>query len=451
LGAALVLAPPAALLCDSAIAAVQGWRPEGTIEHGALFGAGAWLLIALIFLARPGVRKLVGMLGLNMLVLAIAATVAWGMLEAGAAWTSARLSAEAAFHTRGPSLNQLFQPAPAHITGIEGASRYATGEDGIRAPFSPAPRHTRRVLCVGGSTTECTYLDDYETWPALVMNFINDDRSDDQVWVGNVGISGFSTREHLLFVRTSPLLDGMHAIIVQAGINDLWRFLAGESLRIDYARFAPEQARAAESTQLPLPRRPLWTRSRVIQLYHDLLRIRAHQDKTDPVSIEGDAGEEYGLRRERRAKAEITEELPALDRGRRRFAMNIEAIAMAAKERGLEVLFTTQPVLWAKGLEPDIAERAWFGWLDDKRYLSLEALRQGMDAYNATLRDTCAKIGVPCVDLSALHGDPDYFYDDCHFTEAGAEAVAERVAPGLIRLLGLTPADAQAARGTANP
>ena len=451
LGAAVVVALPVAVLADSAIALAQGWRPIGAIEHGVLVGAGLWLGVALVFLARPGVRKLVGMIGLNLLLLAGAGIVAWGLLEAGAARTVARLSAAAAFHTRGPNLNQLFQPDPSYITGIEGPSRYTTDEFGIRAPVTPAPRHTRRVLCVGGSTTECTYLDDYETWPALVMNRINDNRDDNQVWIGNVGISGYATREHLIFVRTSPLLDGIDALVFQTGVNDLWRFLADENLIIDYARFAPGQSQTAETAQLPLPRRPIWTRSYVIQLYHDLRRLNAHQNSIDPATVEGDAGAEYAIRRERRADAEKEAELPDLQRGRRRYGMNIRDLVEAAGERGLKVLITTQPVLWAKGLDEEVAARTWFGWLPDGQYLTLDALREGINAYNATLRETCAELGVPCVDLSALSGNPDYFYDDCHFTEAGAEAVADRVAPALTRLLGLEAEAAPALPETTNP
>jgi len=58
-----------------------------------------------------------------------------------------------------------------------------------------------------------------------------------------------------------------------------------------------------------------------------------------------------------------------------------------------------------------------------------------MDQYNAALLDTCAKRGVPCVDLVPLNGNPEWFYDDCHFTEAGAVRVAGRIAPALADLL----------------
>jgi lysophospholipase L1-like esterase len=36
------------------------------------------------------------------------------------------------------------------------------------------------------------------------------------------------------------------------------------------------------------------------------------------------------------------------------------------------------------------------------------------------------------VDLDHLNSDPALFYDDCHFNEAGARAVAEAVAETLL-------------------
>ena len=47
-----------------------------------------------------------------------------------------------------------------------------------------------------------------------------------------------------------------------------------------------------------------------------------------------------------------------------------------------------------------------------------------MDAYNEALMTECTEMGVVCADLSSMNGNPDYFYDDCHFTESGATEVA---------------------------
>jgi len=75
----------------------------------------------------------------------------------------------------------------------------------------------------------------------------------------------------------------------------------------------------------------------------------------------------------------------------------------------------------------------WFGWLDDGTYLSLPSLRLAMDRYNAALLDVCFEMEAPCVDLSPMNGRVEFFYDDCHFNNAGAREVARILAEFLLR------------------
>src|SRR5207302_170735 len=84
-----------------------------------------------------------------------------------------------------------------------------------------------------------------------------------------------------------------------------------------------------------------------------------------------------------------------------------------------------RPVRWDR----DLAEREqallWFGRLGSGAYLSVARLREGMDGYNERLRAVCAQEGVEYVDLGSMNGRAEYFYDDCHFNEAGSR-VADR-------------------------
>src|SRR5437867_3747247 len=72
------------------------------------------------------------------------------------------------------------RPGPAMFTlqtdgiilpGIVGQTHFTTESHGLRYPREiavPKPSGTYRIFCVGGSTTECTYLDDEAAWPARV-------------------------------------------------------------------------------------------------------------------------------------------------------------------------------------------------------------------------------------------------------------------------------------------
>ena len=117
------------------------------------------------------------------------------------------------------------------------------------------------------------------------------------------------------------------------------------------------------------------------------------------------------------------------------FRANLERLAAIAEEQGVRLVLLTQPVLWGANLAPELDARCWYGWVGrppwegPEAYVSLAAMAEGMERYNAVLRAVAADRGLGLVDLAAeLSGDPEVFYDDCHFTERGAQRVAELVA-----------------------
>jgi lysophospholipase L1-like esterase len=417
---------PVLFLGDTFMTAIADWRPEGTIETVLFVALLCWLASSCLCLA-PGLRARLGGLWREFALVFVLTTLGWTALEFAAHNVEASLHPEKPVHTRGPNLHHVFHPDPDYLPGIEGESHFTTGPEGIRAAAPPA-RGQLRVLTLGGSTTECVYLDDTETWSALLAAPLG---GSEKVWIGNAGISGFDLKDHLQFVEESTALERAAALVVQPGINDLWRFLAKEVEAMDYRRFEEHPSTPdVVVPATPAPRRPLWTRSRVIQLYHTL-----RQESLLPEQREGIGGREYQIRREKRAAAEKTGELPPLTEGLALYRSRVEALIAASQRRAVPVVFTTQPVVWRADLSAEAETRCWFGWLPDGRYLTLAVLREAMDQYNEALKQVCAEQGVPCVDLSPLNGSEAYFYDDCHFTEAGAEAVAQLVGPVLRKVI----------------
>lgn len=419
-------------ITDTVVGEVLGWRPNGVVECVVLGGmlgltglvvAGCFVGPVYVVLSRWN-KELWLLLG--------ALAVAWALLEAGADRVDRMLRPEKQFHTRGPNMRWVFTPVAEYLPGIEGISRYTTDAQGIRQVSAP-DKADFRVLCVGGSTTECVYLDDQETWPSQLMNLLNvGDKP--PVWVGNVGISGFDTRDHIRFLEMSPLLKGIDGVMLQIGINDLWRYLANEEVLTRYDRFSEA---GFEGELVPRERkineawRPVWTRSRVIQLVHTL-----RLPKPKPETVEGAGGTEYQIRREKRVSAHITDQIPDLRRGLDEYTGRIQKIVTICRERSVAVLFATQPVLWRADLPAPLMQRCWFGWLEEGEYLSLAALRECMDRYNDVTRSVCKELNVPCADLSAMNGREEFFYDDCHFTERGAQEAGRLLAPEARKIMG---------------
>src|SRR5207248_11640050 len=131
------------------------------------------------------------------------------------------------FHTRRPRQHLIFRPDEAAYPGIMGVSHYTTNSLGLRGPEFHARETEYRILTIGGSTTECTYLDDSETWQSLLMQRLNQQGGRRKVLVVSAGISGYPTVNHLRFVAESPLMKQVDALVFLSGADDFSQFLRG--------------------------------------------------------------------------------------------------------------------------------------------------------------------------------------------------------------------------------
>ena len=405
-------AVPLTLLADAAVAAWLGWRPYGAVEHAVLALAALALAAVAAAVAVPGTRAALRAHWAEATLLCVSGAAAWLMAEVLVAKSSDAFQVKGLFHTRGPSIHKVFEPAPGVMPGVQGPARYTTDVTGVRTPGVDREGYPYHILCIGGSTTECVYLDDTETWPALLMQRLNEAYGENRVWVGNIGFSGFATLDHIRFLQSSKLLKDFDCVVIQPGVNDLYPVLAGEPLRVHINRNIHVQGA-----------RPLWARSNIIQFYHDLRR-------TVPIGagIESRDGAEYVTRRDKRRAAPIRDELPDLAPAIRAYQERLRTIVRLCREKSLRMLFVTQPVLWDAQMSDAAEALCWFGWLQDGAYLSTAKLRDAIDRYNAALIAVCKEMDTPCVDLSGMNGNEAFLYDDCHLTETGAREVAQLVA-----------------------
>ena len=98
-----------------------------------------------------------------------------------------------------PGLKVVFKPNPAILPGTMVPSRFSINSQGIRGD-EISPAHTYRLLAIGGSTTECLYLDDAKTWTQVLQDDLNETPSR-AAWVGNAGKSGLDTRHHIFYLQ----------------------------------------------------------------------------------------------------------------------------------------------------------------------------------------------------------------------------------------------------------
>lgn len=379
----------------------HGWRPAPGFERRVtafVLAAGlAWFAA----LALAPARRVVARRWSLLLFLSGLGLLTWAAFE--------QAIPTAPFHRRTPGIREVFKPDPRFVPGVSGDGRLSINELGVRGDPLPPRGEAHRILCVGGSTTEGLYLDDEETWSRLLQERLTKAWGR-PVWVGNAGISGYATTEHLPFLERFDALSEMDCVVVMAGFNDFALMTFAER----------GQVRRPWET-------PGWARSDLFKLAKSGL-----QPAAPGAPFQDPAGRWIEERREVRRAAPRVSTLPELGPSLQRFEQRLDALVALCEGHGVRTVLANQAVLWRGELPPAAEALLWIGWTRDRSaFYTAEALRGGMDAFNARVGEVAARRGVELVDISAVSGDLDSFYDDCHFTELGARRVAGLVAAQL--------------------
>jgi len=314
------------------------------------------------------------------------------------------------YYVWSPNIHTIFVPYPDAMPGVYGKSRFITNSKGIRGgEFSY--KHTYKILTIGGSTTECLYLDQPETWPHILEDILNSSLSNQKVWVGNVGKSGLNTRHHIIEMKylLSQYQD-IDTAIMMIGVNDLHARLNRD---INYDSFFIDR----EHSEYFLINRVF---DRYPENHHRRLhektavwnlieRIRSSYYGFNEKLIQDNAGRVYiAWRKHRREAREIRDTLPDMSSALDEYRRNINFIIDEAQKRSIRIILVTQPVLWRDKLPKELDDLLWFGGIGNfqaesgKIYYSAGALHNGIILYNEVLLEVCRERAVEYIDLASL-------------------------------------------------
>jgi hypothetical protein len=330
-----------------------------------------------------------------------------------------------------PGLAKTFYPDPEVLPGVQGPTRFVINSSGIRGDEFSASQHYR-IMTIGGSSTECLYLDERVAWPRALQTILDRARPDLRAWVGNLGKSGFNTRHHILQMQyLLPQLPHLDAIVVLVGINDMGlRLMMGDS-------YDPHFLERPEGRQHLMRRTflyyPLTLGDRLDTKNTAWWRLTAYL-KTSFFSeqIQDEAARKVAAQRKRRQQApEMVDTLPDLHPALGEYARNLNIMIDAGRDRYVRMVFVTQPSLWRDDLTDAEQHLLWAGGIGNyeeegaHRYYTARQLMRAMNLYNEKLLEVCRAREVECIDLAAaLPKNTTVFYDDCHFNENGSLKVA---------------------------
>ena len=299
-------------------------------------------------------------------------------------------------------------PTTVPLSGLDPVVIHRKNSLGMRGPEPPADLANRlSIITIGGSTTECFYLSDGKTWPDRLAILLAP--SFNGLWLDNAGLDGHSTFRHIVLMEDVIIKLRPKVVVFLVGVNDLARSEAmlpdlrniDSGLRISSPlAFVYCFTKKSEVAGLALAIYRSW-QARNMAVDHDFTTAAIKPQEAAPTETE--------------VAAELDKNQESIGGYRKR----LDRLIAVANEHAILPVFVTQP----SRARPMAGEPAPMSW-------------RVLDRYNDETRAVAAQRGVPLVDLArALPGDPAYYYDNYHFSIAGAEAVGRAVASTLCPLL----------------
>lgn len=266
-----------------------------------------------------------------------------------------------------------------------------------------------KIVTVGGSATECHFLNDDKTWPYLLGKALADSLG--RCWLNNAGFDGHSTYGHIILLNDHVKQLRPSAVVFLAGINDVEANsptfhdnLNTRGGKVGWRHYLFENS---EVLNVALTFFRGWRSQRFNNTTDELLVLDSV--RRQPLS--------EGVMRARLAAQE-----PFLAGYRSR----LEQLADTCLAWHILPVFLTQPDQFGAGRDPVTgADLELFPVDGPDAAMNGELLWEMLERYNDVVRSVCAERGLPMVDLARLMPKNSlYFYDMTHFTNQGAAEVS---------------------------
>ena len=270
---------------------------------------------------------------------------------------------------------------------------------GLRGP-EPNDSAKIKVICMGGSTTECMYLTDGKDWPNVLGDKLKVEFPD--LWLNNAGMDGQSSYGNLQMLKQYILKLKPNYIFLMAGLNDMeldtpshfdvnvspikraYNFLELPSTIVNIIR-------AGKAKQVGLNHQVYTNLSQLpkLKMTDDEMMARMQKEQTYLAAY----------------KQRITE------------------FAKLCKDNNIQLVFIGQSILFSD--ENDLYTNIYLGDLKTGQ-MNGKTRSYILKMYNKVTFDLANELNLPFINLNArLPKDSRFFYDGYHFTIDGADMCAE--------------------------
>lgn len=349
----------------------------------------------------------------------------WPVLRSYALWLGLFVAAQSFFThalradrvTLTPNMQRTVDVRTHEIPGYApGKRQVSTDERGYRVtpPLDYRNHKGTRIFAIGGSTTADIPLDDRATWTHRLQAQLSSQEAG--LRVVNTGVAGLRAVNHLATLKDVVQLDPS-LVLVLLGAND-WNKQIKDQFEPRRGKWHPP---ALRYTVLGVAIDGL-----IMSPLRKKVTGRSWADTTlivdSPTALTQD-GAKLGFQRTIKQVFRPNEVDPS-------FAADLRRIGALCTQAKLRCVFITQPHVYRDGLAPDLKDLLWMTPPYANYTLDLESMAHIAALYNAHLKEFAAQGGHRLCDVaSSMPAERRFFYDDIHFTDDGAQRVAELLLP----------------------
>jgi len=279
---------------------------------------------------------------------------------------------------------------------------------GFRGPEPPAAfADYLTVVTIGGSTTECFYLSDNQTWPAALDNLIQ--KKVPKLWLNNAGLDGHTTFGHLVLMQDYVGRLRPKVAMFLVGINDLFADQPRPYDVMDRNNVVGAIANHSEVVALVLN----------MVRYARTSRMKSLGAMPKPINLKVPEYRDISTEDERSL---LDGQKPLLGE----YESRLSRLMAVTRDSGITPVLITQPALFGDVMD-DVTQA-------DLSRVSIEIYRQMnghtawkmLESYNDVTRKVGQAQNVPVIDLAhQLPKSSRYFYDYIHYGKEGAQAVGK--------------------------
>jgi hypothetical protein len=291
--------------------------------------------------------------------------------------------------------------------------RFDVDKNGFIAPSQKYDHPDKVIVFLGGSTTECMFMDQDHRFPYLVGKILEEETGA-KINSYNGGMSGNNTLHaiDLLINKVIPLHP--QVVVFMENINDL------STLLYEGTYWSEQTGRSPLETIKKTKLVGMLLREILFPQLNQAYRVLKERLASEP----WDEFKGFRVKKLTFDKAAFVHE----------FAMNLQSLICICQAHEITPVLMTQANRITAHPDPVVA--AYLGRYGADTGISYAQLKDMYDAFNDTIREVGRKNHVMVVDLAReIPSNKKFIYDMVHFNDTGSEVAARIIAARLKGLI----------------